>query len=387
MYTRRAMTTARTRKRSRPGGPGSDPFKARAARVRSALRALGVDALLVTNANDIRYVTGFSGEDSWALVGATSTAGLTVVSDFRFQEELEAVRGRAAVLIRKGLIAPAAVGLIKDLRLKRVGVQSEHLTAAARREIATSLGAKGVVDTTGVLSGLRVIKDESEIRLIRKAVSIQESAMQSLLRIIRPGMKESEVAALLEYGIKSRGADGTSFETNVSARANGSKPHYRPGPVTLKNGTPLLIDWGARVDGYCSDMTRTFHFGRWSERMRDIYEIVLEAHLAAIDAIRPGVEARRVDQVARDIIARAGYAEQFGHGLGHGIGLNIHEAPRLAASSETVLRPGMVVTVEPGIYLPGIGGVRIEDDILVTERGRRNLCTLPKDLKWATLHG
>jgi len=368
-------------------GGEADHLSNRAARARSAIRALDTDALLITNANDIRYLTGFSGEDSWVLIGAAPGHGLTVISDFRFEEELAALPDRVRIVIRKGPIAPAAVGLIKELRLKRVGIQVEHLTGATRHELVKALGAKRIIDTSGVLTRLRVIKDESEVRLIRKAVSVQESAMEALLRLVRPGMKESEVAALLEYGMKSRGADGTSFDTNVSARANGSKPHYRPGAVTLKRGTPLLIDWGARVGGYCSDMTRTFHFGRWSPAMREIYEVVLEAHLAAIDAIGPGVPAREVDRVARDIIGRAGYAERFGHGLGHGIGLDIHEAPRLAATSDTVLEPGMVVTVEPGIYLPGVGGVRIEDDILVTERGRRNLCTLPKDLKWATLHG
>lgn len=381
------MATTRARPRSSRRTKATDHFASRASRLRALIRSRDLDALLVTNANDIRYLTGFSGEDSWAVVGADASTGTVVVSDFRFEEELQSLKGKARVFIRKGPITPATIALIGDLKLKRTGVQAEHLTATTRAALASGLGTKRVVDTSGLLESLRVVKDDAEVRLIRRAVSIQEAAMEALLEVIQPGMKESEIAALLDYAMKKRGAQETSFPTNVSARANGSKPHYRPSGVTTRRATPLLIDWGARFDGYCSDMTRTFHFGPWSPVMREIYEVVLEAHNAAIDAVGPGVEAREVDRAARSVIERAGYAERFGHGLGHGIGLDIHEAPRVGATSDTVLRPGMVITVEPGIYLPGVGGVRIEDDILVTQRGRRNLCTLPKDLRWATLHG
>ncbi|HBS28184.1 MAG TPA: hypothetical protein DEB06_01755 [Phycisphaerales bacterium] len=381
------MSQSRGRPRPKARSTAEPPFSGRISRLRRVVRAKGLDALLITNANDIRYLTGFSGEDSWAIVTVGGAPGLVVISDFRFQEELAALVPPVRTLIRKGAITQAAIGLVRDLRLARIGLQAEYLTVATRAALSEGIGAKRVSDSVGLLDGLRVIKDEAEQAIIRKAVRVQEGAMQEVRGLIRPGMKESLVAAMLDFAMKSRGADSTSFETNVSAQANGSKPHHRPDDTKLKRNSPLLIDWGARVQGYCSDMTRSFHLGRWSPVMREVYKVVLDAHLAGIDAVRPGATGREVDAVARAVIDRAGYADKFGHGLGHGIGINIHESPRLASVSDTVLRPGMVVTIEPGIYLPGVGGVRIEDDIVVTDRGRRNLCSLPKDLHWATIHG
>ncbi|MBL8746254.1 MAG: aminopeptidase P family protein, partial [Phycisphaerae bacterium] len=275
----------------------------------------------------------------------------------------------------------------KTLRVRALAVQSEHLSLQARGELAKAVGSSRLRDSVGLLSSLRLLKDASEIAAITRGAKIQQAALLATLPTIRPGQSERQIAARLEFEMKSRGADGLSFETIVAARANGSKPHYRPGGEKTAKGKPLLIDWGARVEGYCSDMTRTFSIGSWPRKLKEVYRVVLEAHLAAIDAVKPGMTCGELDGVARGIIARAGYGKEFGHGLGHGIGLDIHEAPRVFTTTQTVLEPGMVITIEPGVYLPGVGGVRIEDDILVTDRGARNLCSLPKDLEWATLHG
>lgn len=366
------------------GSRAGDVHASRLRRLRAAFDAQGIDALLVTYPGDIRYLTGFSGEDSYALV---TRRQLHILSDFRFEQELEPFARRAEVVIRTEPMTAATVSLIAQLRPGVVGVQSEHLSASIRAAIAAGVGARRVKDTTGMLSELRVIKDDTEVRLIRKAARIQQEALETILPLIKPGLTEAAISARLEYEMKVRGASGPSFETIVAARDNGSKPHYRPGAVKVASGKALLIDWGARYQGYCSDMTRTFAIGRWPRELREVYEIVLEAHLTAIDAAGPGVTCEHVDGVARSIIARAGYGDRFGHGLGHGIGLDIHEQPRLARNMTQKLKPGMVVTIEPGIYLPGIGGVRIEDDIFITPTGRTNLCSLPKDIRWATLNG
>lgn len=310
-----------------------------------------------------------------------------VISDFRFQEELQPLSDDFEIVIRKGSMPDAQKALIRKLKPKALGVQSEHLPADARSFIASAAGPSHVKDIVGLTAALRMVKDAREVDAIRAGIKIQQEALLAVLPGIRPGQSEREIAAVLEYECKRRGAQGMSFETIVAAKANGSKPHYRPGGEKTAKGRPLLIDWGVRARGYCSDMTRTFCLGSWPRKMETIYRVVLEAQEAAIAAAGPGMTCGALDMTARGIIERAGFGPMFGHGLGHGIGLDIHENPRVFKTTSTVLEPGMVVTIEPGIYLPGVGGVRIEDDILITERGAKNLCSLPKDLKWATLHG
>ena len=377
------------RKRSKPirksrSARGNEPYRARLAKLRRLIAQHGCEGLLITSANDIRYLSGFCGEDSYALVMPRE---LFIISDFRFQEELEPVRRQAKVVIRKGPMGEAVDGLLFDVRPKRLGLQAEHASIELRRRLERSYGAKRLRDTIGLLSGLRLIKDATEIAMIRHAAGIQEAAMRAVRGTIRPGQSEGEICGRLETEMRRRGAMGTSFETIVAAGPNSSRPHHRAGPAKVRRGGVLLIDWGARFEGYCSDMTRVFALGRWPAKMAEVYKVVLEAHEAAAAAVRPGIACTDLDAVARRIITKAGYGAQFGHGLGHGIGLNIHEDPRLSRQGRGELRPGMVTTIEPGVYLPGIGGVRIEDDILVTARGGRRLCTLPRDLRWATLHG
>jgi Xaa-Pro aminopeptidase len=239
---------------------------------------------------------------------------------------------------------------------------------------------------TDLMVNQRKVKDAFEVAAIRKAAKVAEGAYLAVRPKLKAGMTENEIAGLMEFEMRRRGASSGSFETNVSVGANSALPHYRPADVPLRSGQALLFDWGAKVDYYCSDITRTHLFGRAEPTMREIYKVTLEAQLAAIAAIKPGAKTRAVDKVARDIIRKAGYGKDFGHGLGHGIGLAVHELPRLSpAAADEELRPGMICTVEPGIYLAGVGGVRIEDDVLVTETGCEVLTLLDKSYEGACL--
>ncbi len=345
----------------------------------------GNAGMLLTNAADLRYLSPFCGDDSYAVVTASK---FVVITDSRYEGDVKAVKGLASVVMRGADMIEAVKEVVGGLRLKRLAVQSEHVTVAMRKRIGGALKGVKIEETAGVMSGLRIIKDEHEIAFIRRALSIQQAAMVATLKTIKPrgGQTELEIAARLEFEMKTRGSVKMAFETIVAADANSAKPHTSPGAVKTKRGGVLLIDWGARAGGYCGDMTRVFALGTWPAKMARVYDIVLEAHLAAMAAARPGITCQELDAAARSVIEKAGYGERFGHGTGHGIGLNIHEAPSVRKPpAETVLRPGMVVTIEPGIYLPGVGGVRIEDDVLITKRGGEGLCTLPKSREWATL--
>lgn len=397
-YHPASMTPAVARARGRSStskparAPASDApsvHERRLARLRERVERAGAGALLVTNPKDVGYLTGFLNGDSYLLVPGAGGAGRTrptMISDFRFEQELEPVRALAAVVIRTGPILDAVVRVVHDsgLRGDGVAVQSEHLTIALRNALVDKLGW-AVMETTGLVSGQRLIKDDFEIELITKAVRIQERALEEILEDLEPGMTELEVAGRLEASMKARGSSEPGFQSIVAAAAHGSLPHYRPGPTKLAANKSVLIDWGAVYKGYHSDMTRVVSLGKWPAKIREIYEIVLEAQEAAAAALAPGKLTSDIDGIARGIIERAGYGPQFGHGLGHGLGLDGHEEPRLTHMlAPSTLAPGMVVTVEPGIYLPGVGGVRIEDDYVVTQSGAKRLNTLPKSLEWAS---
>lgn len=360
------------------------PHTARLERLRGLLSEAGCDHLLVTNPKDVAYLTGFLGGDSYLLSGGDRKP--VIVSDFRYQEELEPVAHLAEVHIRRGSFEDALAELFDGRGVAVCGLQAEHVTLAGHERFAKRLGAKKLKATTGLVGRLRLQKDETELKLIRKAIRVQEAALEAVLPTIEPGQTELEIAARLEAEMKQRGSSEPGFTTIVAAGPNGSLPHYRPAKAKVRKDRTLLIDWGAVVEGYHGDMTRTFAVGKWPKKMQEIFDIVLDAQQMAADALAPGRTTHEVDAVAREHIARHGYGDHFGHGLGHGMGLDGHEDPRMnPLYGNAVLEPGHVVTVEPGIYLPGVGGVRIEDDYVVTDRGARNLCSLPKDRQWSTL--
>lgn len=374
------------------------PFAHRLERLARTVADLHLGFLLVTNPKDVGYLTGFHGGDSYLLLPALSHKSRRpiLISDFRYKEELEEVQSVVDVFIRTksiieavGEVVGAAGAGAEGGDLPKIGIQAEHLTIAEKAAIGRKLGPKGakrLADTTNLVPRLRAIKDDSEIALIRKAAKIQEAALTAVLPSIKAGQTESEVAANIEAEMKRRGSSEPGFQTIVAAGANGSLPHYRPQQKKIAANKSLLIDWGAVYQGYHSDMTRTFALGKWPAKIAEIYKVVLEAQEMAAAALAPGKTTLEIDAIARKHIAKAGYSEFFGHGLGHGLGLNGHEDPRLTNMLAGVkLEAGMVVTIEPGIYLPGEGGVRIEDDYAITEHGALNLCSMKKSLDWCTL--
>jgi Xaa-Pro aminopeptidase len=297
--------------------------------------------------------------------------------------------------MRSKLIMTEVAAQVRKLKLARLAVQAESLTLAQKatldEELKQAIKGKSrpkLIPIKDLIINFRHIKDTHEIAILEEAIRIAEGAFEALKGHLRSSgqiLTENELASHLVHEMRKRGALNSSFDSIIAVGANGSLPHYRPQNVQLTNGTPLLVDWGARYRGYCSDLTRVLFIGKVPDVIREIYQIVLDAQVAAIAAIKPGKTGKQIDKVARDIITKAGYGKQFGHGTGHGIGRDIHEALSLSRLSNTTLEPGMIVTVEPGIYLPGIGGVRIEDDIVVTETGCRVLSRLPKDLASAQL--
>ncbi|MEQ8770816.1 MAG: Xaa-Pro peptidase family protein [Phycisphaerales bacterium] len=371
------------------------PYRRRITALRRACSRAKVDALLVTDPTDVGYLTGFLGGDSYLIL--TPSGKPVLISDNRYEEDLKPFGSLVDVRMRVGTILSevgatlADAGLFSGRGKTKLGVQGEHMTLAQHVALRSAMGehklpASAVTTTKGLVSDLRVKKDDSEVALIRKAIQIQQQALKATLEIVEPGLSEFEICAELEYQMKSRGSTEPAFHPIVGAKANSSRPHYEPAKAKTANNNLLLIDWGATWKGYRSDMTRTFAIGTWPTKMAEVYDIVLEAHQAAAAALKPGSLCKSIDAVARDVITNAGFGDKFGHGLGHGLGMHVHEEPRLSKlAGDQRLEPGHVVTIEPGIYLPGIGGVRIEDDYLITNTGARNLCTLPKTRRWSTL--
>jgi len=354
--------------------------KSRQQRLQKALVAQDLDALLLSAEKDIQYLTGFVGHESLAMVTRSSAV---IISDSRYDEYLQPWRDENAAEVIMGTrhrLFDTVKSLFGDGQMKRLGIQAEHMTIAARHKLAGILGESSLADTVDLVNALRVKKDALEVSLIEKAASIQQEALTAALGQLTLGMTELEFSALLEFEMKSRGAAGAGFTPIIGAGPNSSIMHHTTGSTPIQEGV-LLIDWGATVDGYNADLTRTYGIGEMPAKIREFYAIVLEAQLAAIDAIAPGKVCADIDAVARRIITKAGYGKEFGHGLGHGLGMDVHENPYFNnLQTDVRLEPGMVMTVEPGIYVPGVGGVRIEDDVLITETGCRLLSDYPKDL-------
>jgi Xaa-Pro aminopeptidase len=263
--------------------------------------------------------------------------------------------------------------ILRSLNSKRVGFESLRISVKNHGKISEALKLKKIdielVPVEDLVETQRMIKSKAEIEAIRKSLAVAESAFSALIESLRPGMTESEAAWSLEKRIRESGAEGLSFPIIAASGPNSALPHAIPGNRKFTPGEPILFDWGATVDGYCSDISRTLFFGKPNSLFKKIFTIVKDAQERAIHAIRPGASSKAVDRIARSYISKKGFKHRFGHGLGHGVGLAIHEAPRLNPTKETVLTPGMVVTVEPGIYLPGIGGIRLENMVVVCKDG------------------
>ena len=366
----------------RPSQGMTDTFKDRLAAGRRVLRRHKAHALLLTSPTNVRYVSGFTGEDSWLLVGRDWGVLLT---DGRFTEQAASECRHVEVFTRTrtGRMFEAMKQVLKGRGVRRLAIEGQHVTVALRQAMEKFFPRMRLVVLGGEMDALRERKDAGELAAIRKAIRAAQRAFKALISKGAAGLvgrTENQVAAELEYLMRQMGAARPSFETIVAAGAHGSMAHYRPGPTKIVRDQAVLIDWGAVVDGYCSDLTRVVFTGRIPPQIEAVYETVRQAQAAAIKAIGPRVSCGAADAAARSVIAAAGHGKAFSHGTGHGLGLEVHESPRLGQKVKQRLAEGMVVTVEPGIYLPGVGGVRIEDDVLVTSDGARRLSSLPSAL-------
>lgn len=353
-------------------------YPSRQARVRARMAQQGLDALLLTHLPNIRYLTGFSGSNALLLLGH-ARADFFTDGRYREQASQEVVAARVHVPPRGDLWKAAARHAAKATRL---GFEAEHVTVAQRTAWLQHWTGQpsGFKPTRGCVEALRAIKDPDEITAIRRAVELASSVFESVIERLRPGMPETEAAGWLELALRQAGGEGLAFETILASGPRGARVHGHPTSEPIPSRGFVVLDYGVILAGYASDMTRTVHIGRAGAREREVYQTVLAAQQAAVAAVRPKVAAAAVDRAARKLITQAGFAKAFSHSTGHGVGLEIHEAPRIAATSRDTLEAGQVITVEPGIYLPGWGGVRIEDVAVVGPAGAQVLTPTPRQL-------
>jgi Xaa-Pro aminopeptidase len=347
---------------------------------RHALRALlahaDLSALLVTKPVNVRYLTGFSGSYGALLLLHDRTVFFT---DGRYRHQAAAEVPDVEVVLAPGdLIGP--VGAVVRTAGDGLGFEPGGLTWGDGQRLRSGLPGQAVVPAPPLVEELREVKDERELTAMREAARLGDEALAGLLPTLREGMTEREVAVDLELAMRRMGGDGLAFDTIVAFGEQAAEPHHHPGDRPLATGALVKLDFGARVDGYCADMTRTVVLGRASQRQRDLYEVVRHAQAAGLDCLEAGVAAGEVDRACRQPIAEAGLGDSFPHPTGHGIGLEIHEAPRLRQGSRDRVAAGSAVTIEPGIYLPGFGGVRIEDLVVARPGGHELLTTTPKEL-------
>jgi len=339
-------------------------YRGRQRRLSQALEARHVDTLLVTHLPNVRYLCGFTGT-AGVLVMADGTRTFFTDGRYRLQARAE-VRG-ARVVVPKGPVLDAAARAVAASRSKTVGVESEHLSVAAEARVADTLRPKARVrGIQGLLEEHRMVKEPAEVERLRAAVQLGSSLFDKALAVIRPGVLETAVAAELEYAARCAGAEDMSFPTIVAAGPRSALPHGRAAAEPIPRRGFVTLDFGVILRGYCSDMTRTVFVGKPVGEDRRLYQAVWDAQQAAIEAVRPGRTVGEVDEAARAVLRRAGLARYFTHSTGHGVGLEIHEPPRIAREQQEVLKPGMVITIEPGAYVPDCGGVRIEDMVVVT---------------------
>jgi Xaa-Pro aminopeptidase len=356
-------------------------YRARQLRLGQEIEAKRLDGLLVTHLPNVRYLCGFSG--SAGVLLATS-GGAVLFTDGRYTVQArKEVKGARVVIARKAPLAAAAEHLPtrSGRRAPAVGIEAEHLTVAAR-ELLRKRAAAGfrLRSTSGLVEQLRRVKDDEELNVMRAAARLGSELFEQIVRQVRPGIREVEIAAELEYSARQAGAEGMSFPTIVAAGPRSALPHAHASAGRVPRRGFVVLDFGVILAGYCSDMTRTVHVGRPDLRSRALYAAVLESQEAGVNAVRARVSAGDVDHAAREVLVRRKLARYFTHSTGHGVGLEIHEGPRLAKGQSEKLQNGMVVTVEPGVYIPGRGGVRLEDMVLVTGNGPVLLTTASKEL-------
>jgi len=378
-----------TTARANPYSPATVPLPeitvtGRLDRLRTAFGDQGIDALVVTTLPNVRYLTGFSGSAA-VLIVTQDRAVLTTDGRYRTQSAEQLQRaGAAGVEITIGAGAEqrqAARAALDAANAARIGLEAGNVTWSGQRSWADLLGGDQLVATANAVEALRERKDPGEIARMERAAAIADAALFEVLPLMSQGISEEHFALELDTAMRRGGAESTAFETIVAAGENSAKPHHHPGSRRINGGDPVVVDFGATYEGYRSDMTRTFCVDAEPEgELARIFDVVQTSQAAGAAAVRPGIAAKEVDDICRRIIADAGWAERFEHGTGHGVGLDIHEAPTVSQLGTAILAPGFVVTVEPGVYVPGHGGVRVEDTLVVTEDGARPLTRFTKDI-------
>ena len=351
-------------------------YQARTRRLQESLGAHDVDALLITSLTNVMYLTGFSGTNGQVLITSDRVVFLT---DPRYEARASTLVEGAEVSIYPSRLTEGLQPLLRGASSARLGVEAKSMTLAERDDLQTRLGDVVIVPVSGLVESMRRAKDPAEIQLLRDAIALGDRAFAWMLDHLNPGATEREIALALEMKMREWGADQVSFPPIVGSGELSAHIHHTPTDRELQKGDLVLLDFGCRLLGYCSDLTRTVVLGPATDEQRSMYELVLKSQHEGISRTAPGLGGAEVDRAARAVIEEAGHGKHFGHGLGHGVGLEIHEDPRLNRISEDTLGPGDVVTVEPGVYLQGTGGIRIEDCVLVTEEGREVLGSAPKD--------
>lgn len=350
-------------------------YQDRRGQIKEACNFLNADAFLVSSLVNVRYLSGFTGSNGLLLISGDN--------DFLFTDSRYIEQGREETCDQITVSLTSGFSAIEELSrlcsLTNVAFESDHLTYSEFTGMEKLLKPRvNLISSKGVVEKIRSVKDNDEVDLIRRAASLADDAVTLAIQESKPGKSEFEIAWVIEKFLRENGADGVAFDTIVATGANSAKPHHRAGSTIIKAGDPLVIDMGALLNGYRSDITRTILVEGEDEKFRCVYEVVLEAQITAIEAARQGVIAKELDLVAREVIANHGFGQNFSHGLGHGVGLDVHEMPMVVPSSDHILEEGMIFTVEPGIYLPGWGGVRIEDMVLLEEAEVSLLTNAPK---------
>ncbi len=350
----------------------------RVQRLLELMKATKHHAVLIHNPSNMFYLSGYTGEGCLFISGAVCA----VVTDFRYTEQAEnQAQGFGVRMTEK---AKTQEDLVKALCLEqgvdKLFYEDDFLTVRDFEKLKDEIKGVEWKPVAGAPEQLRSVKDDGELALIEKACKITGDTFERLLSYVKAGMSEKEIACWIEYDMRSHGADRAAFSTIVAAGANGSLPHAVPSEYRLGQGDMVTVDFGAKVDGYCADMTRTFALGQPSEEMRKVYEVVQKAQQMAQDAVAAGKGCREIDSIARDYIGQQGYEGRFGHGLGHSLGIDVHETPRCNQQANSTFKEGQIMTVEPGIYLPGVGGVRIENTVVVTKDGCRSFTLPSRDL-------
>jgi Xaa-Pro aminopeptidase len=346
-------------------------------RLRGHFKEHEIDGMLITSASNRRYISNFTGSAGIVLISQTSAK---LITDFRYidqaneqAKDYEIVRHQASI-VEEAAKQAAAMGITK------LGFEQDHLTYSVFRTYESKLEAT-MIPISGLVEQLRLIKDTAELTILKEAAALADETFSHIINYIHPGLTELDVSNELEFFMRKNGASSSSFDIIVASGVRSSLPHGVASDKVIEKGDFVTLDFGALYKGYCSDITRTLSVGEpSSEELKKIYQIVLSAQLRGLEGIKPGITGKDADALTRDYITENGYGDDFGHSTGHGIGLDVHEGPGLSVKSDTVLKPGMVVTVEPGIYISNLGGVRIEDDTVVTENGNEKLTRSTKEL-------